>query len=212
VNVYAWVLLAALALTAVADWVAVATDRHEVESLAKPAFMVLLVSLAWLLRADTVPYGQFLLLGLVLCLVGDVALLGRTDRAFLIGLVAFLLGHLAYIAAFRRMPTDDPVWPAVALVAFVVGYAAWLFIRPILQRSRRDGIPLLLYAVVVGSMAALAWVTGQVVMAVGASFFLLSDAVLAYDRFESELAHGRLMVMVTYHVGQVLLVVGMLRC
>ena len=113
-NVYVWVLLAALAVAAAVDWRAVVTGARDIEVLAKPAFLVLLIALAWLLRADTVDYGRFLLAGLVLSLLGDVLLLGRSDRHFLAGLGAFLFAQSCYIAAFRRVPSDGPAWLPMA--------------------------------------------------------------------------------------------------
>ena len=90
---YAWVLLAALAAVAVADWFAVATRRRGVEQVAKPAYVVLFGACAWLLHADETVSGLWLLMGLVLCLGGDLLLLADSDRAFGFGLVTFLLAH-----------------------------------------------------------------------------------------------------------------------
>ena len=211
-NLYVWVLAIALAVAALADWRAVARGQREVEPLAQPAFMVLLIPLAWLLHADGVSYVQFLLAGLVLSLVGDVLLLGDSDVHFLGGLIAFLLGHLAYIAAFRRVPGDGPIWPGVLLVVLAVGVVVWVRLLPRLRADWREGGPLVLYAAIIGAMAALAWATGLWVVGLGATLFLVSDTVLAYQRFEGDLPHGRLVVMVTYHLAQVLIVVGLLRC
>ncbi|MBK8867980.1 MAG: lysoplasmalogenase [Actinomycetales bacterium] len=210
-NLYAWVLLAALAVTAAVDWFAVARSRREIEVLAKPAFMVILIALAWLLHADTVTYGQQLLLGLVLCLVGDVLLLGDGPASFLGGLIAFLLGHVAYIAAFRRVPSADPMWGGIILVTVVVLVLLWFRLLPKMVRDWRDGAPLVLYAVIIGLMAVLGWATGHLVVAIGGTLFLVSDAVLAYNRFERQLVHGRLIIMVTYHLAQFLIVWGLLR-
>ena len=120
-NIYAWVLLGAFAAAALADWAAVARRRPDLESVAKPAVLVILILLAWLLRADSVDYGNQLLLGLVLSLIGDVLLLGRSDRHFLAGLIAFLLAHVAYIAAFRRIPGEAPIWWGVIAIAVLGG-------------------------------------------------------------------------------------------
>lgn len=210
-NLYAWVLLAALAIAAVVDWVAVARSQRDIETLAKPAFMVILIALAWLLHADAVSYGQQLLVGLVLCLIGDVLLLGESTRAFLGGLVAFLLGHVAYIAAFRRVPSADPIWVGIIVVTLAVAFVLWARLIPTMQRSWRDGGPLVLYAAVIGLMAALGWATGHLLVAIGGTLFLLSDAVLAYDRFERPVLHGRLIVHVTYHLAQFAIVWGLLR-
>ena len=209
-NLYAWVLLGAFAVAALADWAAVARRRPDLESVAKPAVLVILVLLAWLLRADSVDYVAQLLVGLVLCLVGDVVLLGRSDRAFLGGLIAFLAAHVAYIAAFRRIPGEAPIWWGVLTVAIVVAAVIVTAILPILRASGRDGIPLLVYALVVGGMAALAWATGLVVVGIGATLFLASDALIAFDRFVRPVAWGQLVVHITYHLGQLLIVPG--RC
>lgn len=210
-NIYAWVLLGAFAVAALADWASVARRRPDLESVAKPAVLVVLVLLAWLLRADSVDYGTQLLVGLVLCLVGDVVLLGRSDRAFLGGLIAFLLAHVAYIAAFRRIPGEAPIWWGVVAIAVVVVAVIVTQILPIVRVSGRDGIPLLVYALVVGGMAALAWATGLVVVGIGATLFLASDALIAFDRFVRPVAWGQLVVHITYHLGQLFIVLGMLR-
>lgn len=210
-NIYAWVLLCAFAVAALADWTAVAKRRADLESVAKPAVLVVLIMLAWLLRADSVDYGAQLLIGLVLCLVGDVLLLGKSDRHFLAGLIAFLFGHVAYIAAFRRIPGEAPIWWGVLVVTALVMVVVVTRILPIARTSWRDGTPLLLYAAVVGGMAALAWATGLPIVGIGATLFLLSDGVIAYNRFVRSVGWAHLVVHVTYHVGQLLIVLGMLR-
>ncbi|MBK6300664.1 MAG: lysoplasmalogenase [Actinomycetales bacterium] len=210
-NIYAWVLLCAFAVAALADWAAVARRRPDLESVAKPAVLVILILLAWLLRADSVDYGNQLLIGLVLCLIGDVLLLGRSDRHFLAGLIAFLLAHVAYIAAFRRIPGEGPIWWGVIAVAVLGVVVILTKVLPIVRASGRDGIPLVVYALVVGGMAALAWATGLPVVGIGATLFLASDALIAYDRFVRPLAWGQVVVHITYHLGQLLIVLGMLR-
>lgn len=210
-NLYAWVLIVALAVAALADWRAVARDDRDIESIAKPGVLGLLILLAWLLHADTVSYGRALLLGLVLSLVGDVLLLGRTDRHFLAGLLAFLGAHAAYIAAFRRIPADEPLWGGVILVVAAGLAALWVLVRTILRGLSAEGVLVAVYAVVIVAMGALAWATGHLVLAVGATLFLVSDALIGIDRFARPVPHGRLAVMVTYHLGQLLIVLGMLR-
>jgi alkenylglycerophosphocholine hydrolase len=43
----------------------------------------------------------------------------------------------------------------------------------------------------------------------GAVLFLASDSVLAWDKFVRPLAHGHLVVMITYHLAQTALVVSL---
>ena len=62
---------------------------------------------------------------------------------------------------------------------------------------------------VIGAMVATGWATGRLVVGLGASAFVVSDTVLALGRFVSEQRWTRIVVMVTYHLAQVLLVVGL---
>jgi len=129
------------------------------------------------------------------------------------GLVAFLLGHVCYIVGLN--PTLPP-WPALGVLVVVAAIGV-LFYRSIaagLRQRGRDALlaPVALYSVVLGLMLVSAWATlfrpewtplrrGLVV--VGASLFFVSDATLAWDRFVEPAAWRRLLVIVTYHLGQV---------
>lgn len=131
-------------------------------------------------------YGQLVLLGLVLCLVGDVLLIPLERPAvFRAGVFAFLAGHVAYSAAFLTRPLDPLGLAAgTALLAVVVG-AVLRWIGPTLPAGM--AWPVRVYMVVIGLMSALACgVTaagGPWVVAVGALAFTASDVSVARDRF-----------------------------
>jgi uncharacterized membrane protein YhhN len=208
------VLWALVAGFAVLDWYAVWRGSRGIERLAKPLTMVALTATAlWMGASDTAP-GLWLLAGLVLGLLGDVALLGSSERRFLAGLSAFLLGHLAYVAAFLPVGPQSLVsaLPGVVLVVALVVLVG----RPVLRAAAAQGGPGLggavaAYMLVIGAMVVTAWGTGMPLVAVGASVFMVSDAVLAHARFVRPWPRASLLVMVTYHLGQVLIVLGLLR-
>ncbi|HEX2704490.1 MAG TPA: lysoplasmalogenase family protein, partial [Candidatus Lustribacter sp.] len=157
-NIYAWVLLGALAVAAPADWVCVHRGFREGERLAAPAFMVLLLALAWLLGADLVGYGRWLLIGLVASLVGDLFLLGDTEERFRAGLGSFLAVHLAYLAMILTLPSHgSPLWVSVVLVALTAGVASYRLILPLVREVPGEGVPLLGYALVLALVAMAAW-------------------------------------------------------
>jgi uncharacterized membrane protein YhhN len=70
--------------------------------------------------------------------------------------------------------------------------------------------PVALYTVVIGAMVIVAFDTGEPLIAVGATVFAASDSILALDRFVRPRPWARVVVMVTYHVGQALIVAGVL--
>ena len=199
------------------DWVAVARDRRETERLAKPAAIVLLIAFAWLLHADQTVPGRWLLLGLVLSLVGDILLLPR--RPGPLDDAAFTLGLLAFLVALSR-PTSPPYSPcrerAPSGPESPSRWSSWqrpprgvLPPRAVHEpRGVGPGDPCMHWP---GLFAVLAWWSGHVTLAVGASLFVVSDGLLAADRFLRPVPHGRLLVMVTYHLAQLLIVVGVLR-
>ena len=205
-------LTVALAATALLDWHAVCRDHRRVEKVAKPLVMVLLAALALALGAGGTGVGRWLLAAIVLGLVGDVALLGDSEPRFLGGLAAFLLGHLAYVAAFVSLGFD-PRWvlAGAAVVALDLATAGR---RTLVAAMRQDGTlggAVAAYMLVIAAMTVTAWGTGRPMVALGAVVFVVSDTVLALDRFVRPRPGSRVLVMVTYHVGQVLMVLGALR-
>lgn len=217
-------LLILTAFLAVVDWHAVRTGQTRLEAMAKPAVMVALLAVALVLPAiveldggplsDGQRYG--VPAGVLLGLVGDVLLLPQVDR-FVPGLVAFLLGHLAYSLAFigsglRTLPTLAGVVVAAALV-LAVGVP---ILRAVRARHPALAVPVAAYLAVTGLVVTCAVgavhppVAAPVLGAAGALLFAGSDAVLGWARFVGPVPGGRLMVMVPYHLGQVLIVLGLL--
>lgn len=63
---------------------------------------------------------------------------------------------------------------------------------------------------VISAMVASAIGTGDVAAVAGASSFYASDALIAWTRFLRDVPHGRVWIMVTYHLGQAGLVLSLL--
>jgi uncharacterized membrane protein YhhN len=204
-----WVLPAVLALV---DWYAVARDDRRTETWAKPATLVALVVVALALGATDTSAGWWLLVALVLGLAGDVFLLGDSDTRFRLGLASFLVGHLAFVVSFIRLGLDQPGW---LWIAWLVLFACLIATRRVvpatfLRGGRALAFPVAAYTVVIGAMLIIAFDTGEPLIAVGASVFAASDSVLAVNRFVSPRPWAPVAVMVTYHVGQALIVAGVL--
>lgn len=208
-------------LAAVGDWFAVSRRLIRAEAIAKPLTLVLLIVGACF--ADLGPSKPWVLAALVLCLFGDVALMftddllpaegDRRDLPFLVGVGSFALGHLAYVLAFARHGLHPIQLLAGALV--VAGVAA-LGLPRILRGATEQGgreLTILLggYAALLGAMVVLGSGTASMTVAVGAVLFLLSDLTLASGRFVQPLRRGPVIVAVTYHVAQFLIVIGLIR-
>ncbi len=204
---------------AILDWIAVAREWRWLEYIAKPAVMVIL--LAWIttsLPLNGAP--TWFALGVICSLIGDVMLvLPRVQ--FIPGLVAFLLAHVAYIAGFNQ------TLPALSLpgvlIALLVAVIAWRIYRRLAESIRQKhpalGAPVLIYSVAITIMLISALLTmfkadwlrqAAVLAAMGALFFFISDSLLSWNRFVSPTRYGRLPEIITYHLGQLMIITGVI--
>ena len=94
------------AVLAGVDWYAVGEVTASVELAAKPATMAALVGLAAVAGDAPGDVRIWLVVGAVFGLVGDVALLGDGENAFMVGLGAFAIGHLAYVVSALQVGFD----------------------------------------------------------------------------------------------------------
>ena len=204
-----WILPAGFAFI---DWYAVARDDRRTETWAKPLVLSSLVVAAVVLGATETPAGLWLLVALVFGLLGDIALLSDSLPRFRAGVWAFLVGHLAYLVCFASLGLNMPAWSWTGLAVLVVALLATRGVVPATHRlgGRALSVPVAVYSVVIGAMLLCAWFTGVPLVAIGATVFVVSDATLSIDRFVRPLPHARLILMVTYHVGQALIVAGVL--
>lgn len=147
-------------------------------------------------------------------LAGDAFLM--FEGFFIPGLVSFLLAHVCYIALLR----SDAPWLAsrralacISLVAAAMYALLWLGGLPTALR-----LPVLAYVGVIATMAAQAWGRHRVLrnpasllVAAGASLFMLSDSLLAINRFVQPLPWAAVGVLATYYAAQALILHGFLR-
>jgi uncharacterized membrane protein YhhN len=144
--------------------------------------------------------------GIALSVVGDIALLSASEGAFLIGLGAFLLAHLAYVVAFARVA----VWsPHVVIVAVSTITVTALVLRAIAPGTSRLRGPTIAYGIVISAMVIAASATlggplaGAPLAAGGATFFYASDASLALNRFRRPIPHAAFFTLGLYWIGQI---------
>lgn len=144
-------------------------------------------------------FDRWVLAALVLSLLGDALLLSRRRAAFLAGLGAFLLAHLAYAAAFLGRG-ERLAWPAPVLAAAVALILRWLW-------PRLGGLrgPVVAYALVIAAMVWLALGMAPAAVRLGAVLFFLSDLAVARDRFVAPGLANRLVGLPLYYAGQLLL-------
>lgn len=184
-----------------------AFDQPWMNVVFKPLATLLIIALAWPRGRESTVRRRWVLTGLMLSLGGDVALLWP-QQGFLPGLVCFLLAHLAYLAAFTRqqrlVARTGPFLVYAGVAAAVLG-----LLWPGVPAALRG--PVLAYVLCLGAMAAQTAVLWRCApddvaarrLALGGALFLVSDALLATNRFALPLPLASLWILVTYWSAQV---------
>jgi len=151
-------------------------------------------------------HGQAIFVGLCLSWFGDVFLLSKARPWFLAGLVAFLLGHVAYAVAFFVRGVDPLALAVVAAALLGSAAVVWRWLSGHVGSMKG---PVIAYIVVISSMLALGtasyWAKGGGWLWLGAAMFYASDLFVARQRFVVESFTNRLVGLPIYYVAQLLL-------
>lgn len=207
-------MLAATIVCAVACGVLVFAEWRRdsrLRMIAKTIASLAFVAVALLGFRDST-YARWIVAGLAFGVVGDLALLGRSNRSFLVGLGAFLLGHLSYVVACGevRSPLD---WltdaHAFVLIPIAVALTAlqWLWPRLGSMRIPVIGYMLAIVAMMIGAIAV-ARASGlptRTCLVTGAALFFASDLAVARDKFVEQSFTNRAWGLPAYYAGQLLI-------
>ncbi len=155
------------------------------------------------------PHGRlsgWITAGIAFSIVGDVALLDPGDRAFIVGLAAFLLAHVSYVVGFVTAAGWAP-W--LAVVVLVTGAVTFRVLRAIWPGTAGMHAPVVAYGLAITAMVAAAFGTlagglpRGVFAAVGSLLFYASDASLALNRFRRPIPHAPFLTLGLYWLGQI---------
>ena len=202
------------------DWFAVNQERKTLEYIAKPIVIVTLIT--WLLVNDGYQGPTiFFLIGLVLSLAGDIFLM-LPDEKFIAGLVSFLFAHLAYTRGFSFSGFHFSI--GLLFVIILVGLVGIVVLRQLLKgltvhHQEKLRLPIIIYAIVISIMLITALSTvispspgwsfyPAIIVSTGTILFFFSDSTLAWNRFVNLLPHGKLMVIISYHIAQIAITLG----
>lgn len=183
----------------------------------KPLLIPLLIFwLFWEIPAGRVPL--IMVAGLIFSWMGDVFLMFEKSNSifFILGLASFLITHLLYIIWFLIQRKKHPS-PAVKVshILLVLGYGILLvsFLYPHLGQLK---IPVFLYALVISLMLLstlsfpLRSETKPFLIS-GAIWFILSDSLLAINKFALTIPFASPMIRFSYAMAQFLIVAAIIR-
>jgi len=173
----------------------------------KPATSLLFV-LTGLAAFASDSYSVLIFIGLILGLLGDVCLIPKSEQWFFLGLVAFLLGHVAYTAAFFSLANPFTAPPVAIALIGLFGVVVLGELWPYLGAFR---FPVLAYLLIISLMVlgSLAVSADEALprtfrrgVVVGALAFYCSDLAVALDRFGRMAWKNAYWGLPLYYLGQ----------
>jgi uncharacterized membrane protein YhhN len=199
--------------------VTILVESENTQFATKPLLVPLLVGYFFTATGPGVSMAKWIGLGLAFSWLGDILLLfaENDELFFLLGLSSFLIAHISYIVLFHKIRVLEKIRGNVWLIFVVVIYYVSLvaFLSPYLGNMR---IPVRIYGLVISFMFLLALhmlflkdrKTG-ILIAAGAVLFVLSDSVLAINKFYRPLPSAGFVIMLTYGMAQFFIVDGAAR-
>jgi uncharacterized membrane protein YhhN len=212
---------------ALANWYFEFRENRKGIYATKPPMMICLI--LWLLisvpdialrSTQTGLLPLWFLLGLCFGLIGDVFLMWP-KRFFLPGLLAFLINQVLYLIGFGTYynPDQNTLLQSILYIIFLVILliVVYLLFRGMDKRgTTRMKLPVGIYALIISMMVVAAIETffynwplkASIFISVGALSFYVSDIMNAWSRFVGDIRLGRVKIMSTYHLAQVLITIG----
>jgi uncharacterized membrane protein YhhN len=207
-------------VVAAVDIIGITTNNSGLHYAAKPLLIPILMLLL-VFTKTTPPRKNLLLTGLFFSWVGDMFLLfeSRNNLFFIFGLVAFLTTHIFYIIYFLKIQSTavSLLKKQPLLVVLVLGYGVTLvyILFPYLKELK---IPVMVYAAVICTMLLCSLHVffkvnkpANLFYIAGALLFVLSDSLLAMNKFYQPLAYAGVLIMLTYCAAQYFIVCGFIK-
>ena len=159
---------------------------------------------------------KWILSALFFSWLGDILLIfqPKDEIFFLLGLSAFLLAHIFYIVFFHNIRIRNGVKSSWLLLLLVVIYYAILItiLSPYLGKMK---LPVRIYGIVISFMFLLAMhmlfiknKTAGRWMMIGALLFVMSDSILAINKFYQSFEFANIIIMLTYGLAQLFIIQG----
>lgn len=188
----------------------------------KPLILIWIAAY-FLLMTKPQPYRWLVILAFFFSWAGDLLLMfgEKNEMFFFAGVGGFFLSQVTYIQAFRKYSISEekglvqrrPLW-ALPFLVYLVGI--YLILYPSLEGIMKPVVAL--YAISLLGMSAAAFNRKGLMspesfrlLFGGSVFFVISDSLLAINKFATPIPHEGFLVMATYMLAQYMIMMGLLK-
>ncbi|MDY7395242.1 lysoplasmalogenase [Aureibaculum sp. 2210JD6-5] len=202
------IITALFVIVSLCDIVGILFDVNLLRLIFKP---LIIATLLLIYQISNRKYNKSYVAALVFSFFGDVLLLFEGEVFFLLGLVSFFMAHIIFIKivmGWLNKPTLKTI--AIAIVPFLILFFALI---NLLKDSLNDlFVPVVVYGITISVMGSVSLIyylndrgNSALFMLIGASLFILSDSILAINKFYSANQFFPIVIMSTYVTAQYLI-------
>lgn len=187
------------------------------------SFMFIVLGIICYLQTSNIIFGIMILIGLVFGALGDVCLNLRNvlekqkDRIFIMGIAAFLLGHLFYIATLIICDAKA-LYIAIPMAAVLSAIILYFTLKNIdVPKKLKIFGPIYIAIVIIMFSCATSLLIlyptnkAYLIFTAGAFLFMLSDIVLVFNLFGNKKVKAlRAINLSTYYIGQLLIAISII--
>lgn len=181
---------------------------------------MILLSLLGFYLESTMVVSWFIVCALIFSWIGDLLLIPKGNKWFLIGGISFIVSHIFFIFSYNELMniTNIPLYLIIVIACIYILFVFIVFSKLTKYLKKALIFPMILYLVVNATMNSFAWFRliaglniGSLITAVGASLFFLSDSSLFFVRFNKDsIQKSHFLVMLTYSLGEFLIILGLI--
>ena len=192
--------------------------------LTKPLLMPILMVFLWINTNLKTPFDKLIFAGFICGWIGDVILMFNNDDLFVFGLATFLICHVLYITAFvknirnsgYKLSVINKIVLGLLPLFYLIVLYSYLYPHIIgSEKTKPFLVPVSVYAVTIVTMCLFAlWRIGSTnkksaaLIILGAFTFVISDSLIAINKFVSPFNHANLFIMFTYCIAQLWIATG----
>ncbi|MFN8577533.1 MAG: lysoplasmalogenase [Candidatus Sericytochromatia bacterium] len=198
-------LITFIIITAIIHIRAKYKDLKLQEYIFKPLTTSLIILIA--LQANPSEYKNHIIIGLIFSLFGDIFIMLSEDK-FIFGLVSFLIAHIIYIYAFLH--GNNFIIPFYLIIPFLIfGMTMYSYLYKSLNELKAPVFIYVSIILIMGVSALNLWYLKHdnysLYAFIGSLFFIVSDSILAVDKFKKPMYYAQLSLLSTYYISQTLI-------
>lgn len=212
-----YLMLVIFAITTTVHLYASYNTNQKLRNISKPWILLSLLGF-YLFSTDNVQ--TTVVLALIFSWIGDMFLILKGVKWFTVGGISFMISHFFFILSYAKYvdfnSLNKVIVVSLILLFIISSTIIFKYLKPHLPKPLF--YPMYLYLIINGMMNCFAWframsmsAKASIITAIGALLFYISDCSLFFVRFDKDSKlKTHFLVMLTYSIGELLIVLGLI--